>query len=362
MTTFKVVIATNMKLVTSLFTTFIWHLMVVRSQQFNGSQFFIDFTGISEPCVLAINTTLSACPPSLLDSADNNFRLPADKLARLCQNECLNSLNVVRDKIISSCNSTSDLLTWQARKWPGGLAFNEYIAEWLTRLSHNDSRPFHLRLSAQMQEGYVSLSVVVTIFDMLNLNSETGQFCDVIFTSWLETPVTDEMLCSDCTLGIRQIWLNSSLGYEEDMATEFASATASCSKTGYTYTVPSTSSVIATVPTNVRRSNADSTCYNQYETTDEDSCETISVMHNVSTFAITRTGISDAFCSRLPPGQKLCLPPPCRVYKVASGDTCNSIVAAHPWISLARLAQWNPNIDPACRYLELMAGSYICVG
>ena len=88
-----------MALIASLFTALLW-LLPIRSQQFNGPQFLVDYTGISELCVQALNTTLSACPPFLLTSASDNFRLPGDRLELLCQSECLDSLNTVRNKNI----------------------------------------------------------------------------------------------------------------------------------------------------------------------------------------------------------------------------------------------------------------------
>lgn len=197
----------------------------------------------------------------------------------------------------------------------------------------------------------------------LTINRESGQFCDTVFTSWLDKPaLTDAELCSDCALGLRQLQLNSSFGYDEDTAERFASATQSCNKTGYTYTTPVTSTKDQAAPTIQRLTATAPTCPISYTVQEGDTCDSISIAHNASTFAIVRAGGVDASCSNLLTGSTLCLPQPCILHRVEFGDTCASIISAQAGLTPSRLAHWNPNLDPLCRYLETLAGSYLCVG
>lgn len=88
----------------------------------------------------------------------------------------------------------------------------------------------------------------------------------------------------------------------------------------------------------------------------------------------------DSFCSNLYVGELVCVgvnnstgpipacPAPVKpglsgtcdaCYKIASGDSCYAVAAAHG-ISVAQFLSWNPDVDAACTNLEV--GYNYCVG
>ncbi|KAG2414738.1 hypothetical protein HFD88_003930 [Aspergillus terreus] len=56
--------------------------------------------------------------------------------------------------------------------------------------------------------------------------------------SWLNRTLTTDQQCSDCWLGGLALELASSFGYDDVLASNYASLTSSCNATAYTYTIP----------------------------------------------------------------------------------------------------------------------------
>lgn len=212
-----------------------------------------------------------------------------------------------------------------------------------------------------MSQNFVSLAETY-VWSMLICGRDSGEYCDKEFVSWLNgSQLTAAQNCSDCMLGVMQIQLNSPFGYDEGFVNDFKSMTSSCSATGYPFTSPA---AYALSSSTVASSGVISTptCGNPYTIQEDDTCDSITLAHNVSTEGLLNTGGLSSSCSNLHALKSLCLPPSCTLYQVQDGDTCESILRAHPGITATQLLSWNPNINQMCGNLIYFAYTYICVG
>ncbi|RMD41456.1 hypothetical protein DV735_g3659, partial [Chaetothyriales sp. CBS 134920] len=192
-------------------------------------------------------------------------------------------------------------------------------------------------------------------------DSATGQYCDEIFVSWLNgSRFTSAQNCSDCMLGVVQIQLNSPFGYDDDFAEQFASTTASCGKSEYTFTSPAAYAINSTI-TAPADPSATPPCSQPYQVQAGDTCDSIATLQGVSTYAIIQAGALRPDCSNLLAGSSLCLPESCDVYRVQPGDTCDTILAAHSGLTGVHLAAWNPNLNSICGNIDALVDSFLCV-
>lgn len=198
---------------------------------------------------------------------------------------------------------------------------------------------------------------------MSNDGRETGKFCDEIFVSWLGNPrLTAAQNCSDCMLGMMQTQLNSPFGYDDEFAADFNSTTKSCSASGYTFTSPLPYALNATStapPTNVTVSPL---CSNPYHVLSNDTCNSISLAHNVSTHALISAGGLSPSCSNLQAVGSICLPASCDLYRVDYDEACEEIIEKHPGLDEVKILNWNPNINMVCANIGAMVDTFICVG
>ncbi len=166
-------------------------------------------------------------------------------------------------------------------------------------------------------------------------------------------------------LGVAQMQLNSPFGYERDFASAHVSLTSSCSKTGYAFTSPppyvSAASTASSTSSASPAATLDPGCVTLYTIQAGDTCNSIALSRNVSTFAVYgSSGLED--CSNLPTGSKLCLLGQCVIYQVQQDDTCDSIIAAAGiTVSPSMFVAWNPNINAVCSNLMGLVGDYICL-
>lgn len=195
-----------------------------------------------------------------------------------------------------------------------------------------------------------------------NKYSATGHFCDEIFTSWLnQTHLTAPQNCSDCMLGMMQNQLNSAFGYDDEFASEFNSTTKSCTATGYAFTSPPPYALnfSSTAPSDP---NPTPLCANPYRVQKNDTCESISLAHNVSTNALVSAGGLGPGCENLQAVGSICLPAKCELYRVEYDESCEDIIQKHPGLSAMSLLNWNPNIYMVCGNIQTLAATFICVG
>ncbi|KAK3332585.1 hypothetical protein B0T19DRAFT_439410 [Cercophora scortea] len=221
----------------------------------------------------------------------------------------------------------------------------------------------------------LNTSVACSYLLPVSTEKTTNEFCDVIFSQWLnqqpQRKLTTEQECSDCILGVSQLQLNSPFGYDDDSASIHTSLTSSCSKpVGYGFTLPPPYTPAATATTTATGASSsasptgvlDPGCVSLYTTQANDTCNSIAVSQNVSTFAVYgSSGLWDQ-CSSLPTGTKLCLLSQCVNYQVQQGDTCDGIIAAAGLtVSPSMFVAWNPNINVVCSNLLGLVGDYICL-
>ncbi|KAL2812859.1 hypothetical protein BJX63DRAFT_432363 [Aspergillus granulosus] len=298
------------------------------AQVFENLLLGVEYPGLSDACVNALNTTVS-CPPFLSSAAENNPRLSSEQLVELCTPSCQASLSSARQKIAQSCNQDSDIISYDGLNWPATMIIVRFI--------------YTNNLSCR------------------KIREESGKYCDEIFVSWLnQSSLTAEQSCSDCMLGATQIQLNSPFGYSDDFAADFSSLTSSCGATGYPFT---SSAVYALPPSSTESPDSivTPTCSSPYHVQAGDSCDSIALAHNVSTHAILVAGDLSPTCSNMQAGSALCLPDPCDLYRVQDSDTCDSIVAAHSSVNDVQLLNWNLNINMICGNIAHLVGTLICV-
>lgn len=152
--------------------------------------------------------------------------------------------------------------------------------------------------------------------------------------------------------------LNSPFGYHSEVAAAFQSVTSKCSAQGYAVTSPAKYALSTKTPS---RPTASPTCGSPYTVQSGDSCDSIALAKNVSTYAITKAANTGADCVGLQAGAKLCLPQPCALYRVQFDDSCQKIMTAISGLRPDDLLNWNPNINALCNNMDAMAKQLICV-
>lgn len=197
---------------------------------------------------------------------------------------------------------------------------------------------------------------------------DTGDFCDRVLSEWRNQTDDSPHDCDDCILGPMEIEVNSEVGHTDERAAEFQSATASCGKTGYTYSRPvahSSTSLAEAEPTaaaagwSAHRMSSD--CATTYHVREGDTCDSISADQRVSTKGLIEANdVLDGWCDGLEAGQDLCMPPPCRVHLVEPGDSCESLGNDYG-VTPEDLAEWNPMNYIRCDDLEFSKPTFICV-
>ncbi|CZR70102.1 uncharacterized protein PAC_20003 [Phialocephala subalpina] len=304
------------------------------AQQFTDLPLPPSWPGISSACYDALNTSVS-CPGFLGTISVNNPRLLPENLTSLCVESCLTSLNDVRETIIGSCTNSSDVIIYDEITYPA-----TYIAD----------------------------RFIYTYNLVCRVDPTSGEFCDTLLIDWLnQDALTTAQNCSDCMLGAAETQLNSPFGYDDDFASDFELLISNCSATGYSYTSPaaytltaaSTSSGTGTVTSTTATATS---CAIPYTVQSGDSCNSIALAYNVSTFSIINPNGLDSACDNLEAGVTICLASPCTLYDVQPYDTCNSIILSqNPNITATQFLAWNPNINALCRNLYQFQGTYICV-
>lgn len=91
----------------------------INGQQFDGTLVGLDYPGVSENCVDALNTTVANCPGFLVRISINNPRLHQEQLDALCTTSCRTGLSNVRQVIAASCGQVTDTIQVDGVVWPG---------------------------------------------------------------------------------------------------------------------------------------------------------------------------------------------------------------------------------------------------
>ncbi|KAF2130127.1 carbohydrate-binding module family 50 protein [Dothidotthia symphoricarpi CBS 119687] len=302
------------------------------AQQIPGSLLSFDLLQLSVGCLTAVNKTVSSCPrwlPQHTGEGDASFDLLNDKrLSQLCGTACAQDLETSRAAIQKACTSATDVMVpVEGVAYPATFLADRYL--------------YALQLGC--------------------LESSSGQYCDSIVSTWLNQSSsanwTVAQNCSDCELGVQKLQLSSPFGYDVDGAANFASLTSSCKVEGYTYATPAAYAINATtVPDPPSR-----TCTNTYTVQDGDTCISISLSKNVSTYSLIVANGIDISCNLLAPaGSTVCLPNTCNTYQLDMYDRCDDITAGAR-INQQQLLSWNPMINNFCNNLGSWFGWNLCI-
>ncbi|KAF9879529.1 LysM domain-containing protein [Colletotrichum karsti] len=309
------------------------------AQQFTGFVSSYEYFDLSASCLRTLNTTLE-CSGRLASHA--NFEshrvdvLDADGIATICTAECRQSMEDLRSRIESDCDPKNDLLDHGLTLFPATHILDRYI--------------YTYEISCYTDR-------------------DSGEPCDSILGTWRNQTDDGPHDCHDCILGPMEIEVNSEIGHTEDRAIEFQAAVLSCSKTGYTYTQPSTHSTASAAPAestiaalgwSAQRMSAD--CASTYHVRDGDTCERISAEQSVSSKGLIEANdVINGWCNGLEAGQELCMPAKCDVHFIQPGDSCESLGEKYG-ATPKDLQDWNPLMYIQCDDFEYTKSTYVCVG
>jgi LysM repeat protein len=198
-------------------------------------------------------------------------------------------------------------------------------------------------------------------------DSQTGQFCDPYLLQWSQQGMGANQTCSDCWLGGQAMQLNNPLGYDADLASNFASLTSSCSANGkYTFTVPASTTSVDAGPTTTPAPSVTPICSGSYKlkSTDTD-CNVVAKALSVSTYDLLIANNIDLYCqnfySTAQNGTTLCVPGTCQTYTWQAEDSCDSVLISRPGISLTQFLAWNPNFNTLCGNVGKFIGYQVCL-
>ncbi|KAK4660328.1 hypothetical protein QC762_0017910 [Podospora pseudocomata] len=264
---------------------------IANAQQFSdGLLGYHVYPGLSDQCAEALNTTITNCASFLATVAVDMPRLDSRSLETLCTATCRSSLSSVRGTIASRCRGNTDVLEIESIVYPATFVIDRFL--------------YAYDISCAKDRN-------------------TGRFCDQIYMDALSNGTASNG-CSDCALGVVSRQLNSPFGYHPDFANDFRSKTSECGATGYTFTSPAPYAISTkpnASPTDIP------TCVSPYTVQAGDTCDAIAAARGVSTHSVVKAGGTDPDCTTLQVGVKLCLPEPCKLYRVQYDDTCERILA-----------------------------------
>lgn len=165
--------------------------------------------------------------------------------------------------------------------------------------------------------------------------------------------------------------MSSPLGYDEGLASKFASLTSSCTATGYDFTTPTVfpapskaGSGSSSTPTEAGTTAPPSSiCREFYPVKAADDCNAVAKVHSVSTYDLLRVNNLDLYCYNFENavGKQLCIPPTCETYSWQAQDSCENIVKQFPDISITQFLSWNPMFNRLCQNSLNFVGYEVCV-
>ncbi|KAM0693758.1 hypothetical protein Q7P36_007015 [Cladosporium allicinum] len=298
------------------------------AQQFSDVPLPVNYPGISDGCFNALNTTVN-CPRFLPSISIENPQLSSDQISAFCTSEWESNLNSVQSSVSLSCAG-------QTVPFGNNLVPASFMA---------DNFLYTYALSCRKDR-------------------DTGEYCDNLYAKWVNETTEHEHACSDCELGLQQIGLNSSLGYDEETASDFSLLTSSCGASGYSITIPSSHPYPSQTTTTTTSSLTarPQGCSGHYNVVTGDSCYTVSHSQGVATFDLLEINGLDVFCREpLEVGASLCLPPPCATYEIKQGDSCESILRANKNVTWAQFSAWNVNFNSDCSNIRWYTGFDVCL-
>ncbi|KAK4450531.1 hypothetical protein QBC34DRAFT_76142 [Podospora aff. communis PSN243] len=186
--------------------------LMVNSQTFGSDDYFsVPYYNVTDPpvsqeCRDVLNTKLLGCSWTL--QTITHFEPPVGYahvpvvLEDICRPKCRQDLLDWRQRLTSGCKST-DVMRPSTIDYPAVYIPDSYL--W--------------------------------VYDTSCYKSKTdGKFCYVVDEIGQLRNKTKIDVCSDCYLGVLAAELSSPVGYTDELAAQFSSATEKCSATGYSFT------------------------------------------------------------------------------------------------------------------------------
>ncbi|KAM0272161.1 hypothetical protein ACHAQH_008838 [Verticillium albo-atrum] len=308
---------------------------LVYAQQFVAAKQSYDVMGLSDECTKVLNTELKACHSRLFDRTDRTIdnvvdRLPRKELDLICKPKCRDELSALRKKIVETCTSPEDVMRNSGFEFPA----------------------------------YFFADKFAYTFDLnCYKHKSSGRFCDEVYIDWRDGKVEfDE--CDDCYLGPLALQLASPIGVSVDIAALFNSTIASCKDSDYNVEIATPYAKLAVSQTiaGAAASQTPRTCDRSYTVKKGDTCNSIAVAQNVSTFGLVQMNAMNINCEVMPDkGTNLCLDRPCDTYTIRAGEDCASISETFG-LSENQFIALNPMIDSTCSNIKRWKNYVVCVG
>ncbi|KAL4739523.1 hypothetical protein BDV11DRAFT_169938 [Aspergillus similis] len=302
-------------------------------QQLSDAPSYINYPGLSEACLTALNTTVS-CPPFLNPVSASGEILDSDLVTELCVDSCYTSLDDARDTIQEACTASTDVIVHNNIAYPATFIVDNYLH------TYNVS---------------------------CRKDSSTGEFCDPQVLVWSQQSfLNSTQACSDCWLGGQAAQLNNPLGYDANLASQFASLTLSCNATGkYPTTSPTSYAMNATATTTKAPATTApvTSCTGSYTVQEGDGCHSVALSLGVSTYDLLYTNDLDLYCQNFASAvnSTLCVPPGCETRVWQASDSCESVVSTLDGVTVPQFLAWNPNFNSLCQNSVNFVNYVVCV-
>jgi len=198
------------------------------------------------------------------------------------------------------------------------------------------------------------------------LRSSTGEYCDPQLLAWSKSVIwATNMSCSNCWLGVQALQLGNPLGYNIEMASDFAALTASCTASSYTYASPTVYALNATATDSVAPNFTNPpSCIGSFTLKAGDDCHSVAKNLSVSSYNMLNANGLDIYCQTFEAvanrNLSLCSPPTCKTHTWDRFDTCSDVASQYN-VSLTHFLAWNPNFNSICRNAIIWAGFQVCV-
>ncbi|KAK3331670.1 hypothetical protein B0T19DRAFT_438558 [Cercophora scortea] len=258
-------------------------------------------SGLTSTCVAVMNQAI-ACPADLLQLSKGGWETDAT-LATLCATTCSTGLATYLRRVTGACGTTryntSSGTTYLA-SYKGQVATEKLAAVCLK----NPQGEFCHKI----------------IRNLLKIDPVKQQPTATIVFHDSATPEASGVACNTCPLSILQLQLGQPLASNTVLSRDFSSLTSSCSSTGFAPPTTPTSSSWVSVST--------STCVGTtYTAVAGNTCQSVSLAQGLSTNSLLSANRLVGNCTGFPTSGTLCIPTAakCRPYKLAAGDTCNSL-------------------------------------
>ncbi|KAJ5153569.1 LysM domain protein [Penicillium canariense] len=238
-------------------------------QQLSDAPSYINYPGLSEACLTALNTTVS-CPPFLNPVSASREILDSDLVTELCVDSCYTSLDNARDTIQEACTASSDVIVHNNIVYPATFIIDNYL------YTYNVSCRKDRSSAAQ---------------------------------------------------------LNNPLGYDANLASQFASLTSSYNATGkYPTTSPTSYAMNATATT---------------------------TKAPTTTTPVTSYLYCQNFASAV--NSTLYVPLGCETRVWQASDSCESVVSTLDRVTVPQFLAWNPNFNSLYQNSVNFVNYVVCV-